>query len=101
MAKHRKEPTPQEVQQDGQGAISQDAPLNELHQDGSAGMHEQVQPSFSELTNDEIAVPCDLESHAIKPAKHHLLAILAERGFVMTDERLQRFKLTAQIRGDQ
>lgn len=28
-----KEPTPQEVQQNGQGAVSQEAPFNVLHQE--------------------------------------------------------------------
>jgi hypothetical protein len=39
MAKHDdREPKPQEAQRDGQGAISQDSLLTELHQEGEAAM---------------------------------------------------------------
>jgi hypothetical protein len=95
MPNQRKEPNPQEVQQDGQGGISQEFPLNELNQEGSARMHEPVQPQKSELTNDEIAVLCDLEGHGSKPTQLHLLASLVERGFIVADALSQRLKLTA------
>jgi hypothetical protein len=57
--------TPQQVQRNGQSAISQDAPLRELHQEGAAAAAERKSPvqlaSTPELTDDEVAVLCDIE----------------------------------------
>src|ERR1700742_5386393 len=95
----RKEPTPQEAQQDGQGAVSQAAPLNELHQDGPAAIDDQTPPvrAVRILTDDEISVLCDIGSDGVtRPERLHLVAILADRGFIATIPagHSQRLKLT-------
>jgi hypothetical protein len=56
---HDREPTPQEVQRDGQSAISQD----KLHQEGDADSDRPVasRPTTPELTDEEVSVLCDIE----------------------------------------
>ena len=74
--KHDSELTPQQVQQNGQSAISQDAPLRELHQEGAGAESEpSVQvASTPELTDDEVAVLCDIEKDgSTKPTKREVV----------------------------
>jgi hypothetical protein len=64
--------TPQLVQQNAQSAISQDAPLRELHQEGAAAGHEPAvqRPSTPELTDEEVSVLCDIEKDgSARPSK--------------------------------
>jgi hypothetical protein len=61
--RHDDELTPQQVQENGQSAISQDAPLRELHLEGVAAESKPAVQvaSTPELTDDEVAVLCDIE----------------------------------------
>jgi hypothetical protein len=55
---------PQEAQRDGQGAISQHHPLRDLHQEGEAANDQPIgstPPTTPELTDEEVAVLCDIE----------------------------------------
>ena len=65
MAQHNdREPNPQEAQRDGQGAISQDNPLRELHQEGEAANDRPIgstPATTPELTDEEVSVLCDIE----------------------------------------
>jgi len=77
--------TPQEVQRDGQSAITQDAPLRELHQDGAAANRKPVvqRPSTPGLTDEEVAVLCDIEKDgATRPSKEPVVESLAGRGLI-------------------
>jgi hypothetical protein len=79
--------TPQQVQQNGQGAISQDAPLRELHQEGAAA--ESKPPvevaSTPELTDDEVAVLCDIEKDgSTRPTKRKVVDNLIDRQLIET-----------------
>jgi hypothetical protein len=97
--KRDSEPTPQQVQQNGQSAISQDAPLSELHQEGATAEHEppvQV-ASTPELTDDEVAVLCDIEKDGLaKPTKRELVKSLIDRQLIETapEGSEERLKLT-------
>jgi hypothetical protein len=98
---HDSELTPQQAQQNGQSAISQDAPLRELHQDGAA-----VEPkppvqvaSMPELTDDEVAVLCDIERNgSIRPTKREVVESLIDRQLVKTafEGSQERLKVTPQ-----
>jgi hypothetical protein len=82
---HDSELTPQEVQQNGQSAISQDAPLTELHQEGAAA--EPTPPvevaSTPELTDDEVSVLCDIEKDGLTRAtKRGVVENLIDRQLV-------------------
>ena len=98
MANNRdSELTPQQVQQNGQSAISQDAPLRELHQEGAGAKSElSVQvASTPELTDDEVAVLCDIEKDgSTKPTKREVGESLIDRrlveaAFEGSEERLK------------
>jgi hypothetical protein len=91
--------TPQQVQRDGQSAISQDAPLRELHQEGaSADDKTAVQrPLTPELADEEVAVLCDIaKDGTTKPAKQQIIECLAGCGLIDTvfEGSLKRLKLT-------
>jgi hypothetical protein len=94
-----REPTPQEAQRDGQGAISQDSPLRELHQEGDVDSDRPVasRPATPELTDEEVSVLCDVERDgSTKCCKQPVVQNLIERGFIVpSDEPLARVKLTA------
>ena len=98
MANNRdSELTPQQVQQNGQSAISQDAPLRELNQEGAGA--ESKPPiqvaSTPELTDDEVAVLCDIEKDgSTKPTKREVVESLIDRrlveaAFEGSEERLK------------
>lgn len=99
MAQKDREPNPQEAQRDGQSAISQDNPLQELHQEGEGNTHYPVVPPVgtSELTDDEISVLCDIErTGSVMSNKEALLAGLAEGGFITSsDKPLSQLKITS------
>jgi hypothetical protein len=86
--RHDSELTPQQVQQNGQSAISQDAPLRELHQEGAATEREpavQVTTSTPELTDDEVAVLCDIEKDgSTRPTKREVVEGLIDRRLIET-----------------
>ena len=94
---HDSELTPQQVQQNGQSAISQDAPLRELHQEGAAAEREPAVQVVStpELTDDEVAVLCDIEKDgSTKPTKREVVESLIDRQLIETtlegsEERLK------------
>jgi hypothetical protein len=91
--------TPQLVQQDGQSAISQDAPLRELHQEGAAADHQlPVQHPFKpELTDEEVSVLCDIERDgSARPSKRKVVESLTSRQLleVISEGALERCKLT-------
>ena len=96
---HDRERTPQEAQRDGQGAISQDSPLRELHQEGDVDSDRPVasRPATPELTDEEVSVLCDVERDgSTKCCKQPVVQNLIERGFIVpSDEPLARVKLTA------
>ncbi len=102
MAKnHDSELTPQQVQQNGQSAISQDAPLRELHQEGAAaeGKPPVQVPSTPELTDDEVAVLCDIERNGtVRPTKREVVESLIDRQLVKTifEGSQERLKVTHQ-----
>ena len=95
--RHDGDLTPQQVQQNGQSAISQDAPLRELHQEGAgAESKPPVQvASTPELTDDEVAVLCDIEKDgSTKPTKREVVESLIDRrlveaAFEGSEERLK------------
>jgi hypothetical protein len=92
--------TPQEAQRDGQSAISQDAPLRELHQEGAAAERDPVVQRLStpELTDEEVAVLCDIEKDGMTgPAKQRVVENLAGRGLIdaVFQGTLKRLKLTS------
>jgi hypothetical protein len=100
MAQHdNREPNPQEAQRDGQGAISQNNPLRELHQDGEAANDRAIGSTAAitpELTDEEVSVLCDVERGAsIHPHKQPVLQRLREQGF-LSEEPLAKVKLTSQ-----
>jgi hypothetical protein len=91
--------TPQQVQRDGQSAISQDAPLRELHQEGASTDDEPAvqRPLTPELTDEEVAILCDIEKDGTtKPVKQQIIECLAGRGLIDTvmEGSLKRLKLT-------
>ena len=98
--KQDSELTPQQVQRNGQSAISQDAPLRELHQEGGAAAERKPvvqRPSTPELTDEEVAVLCDIEKDgSTRPGKQRVVERLAERGLIDTlfEGSLKRLKLT-------
>src|SRR4029079_12436027 len=89
--------TPQQVQQNGQSAISQDAPLRELHQEGVAAESKPLVQvaSTPELTDDEVAFLCDIEKDgSTKPTKREVVESLIDRrlveaAFEGSEERLK------------
>ena len=95
--KDDREVTPQQVQQNGQSAISQDAPLTELHQEGPAAERKPpVQVAATpELTDDEVAVLCDIEKDgSTRPTKREVVESLIDRQLIETafegpEERLK------------
>jgi hypothetical protein len=83
---HR-EPTPQEAQRDGQGAVAQDNPLRELHQDGEAFGQPQRELSRAsrELTDEEVSVLCDIGTGApVREDRQPVIRNLIERGFIVS-----------------
>jgi hypothetical protein len=99
--KHNSELTPQLVQQNAQSAISQDAPLRELHQEGSAAGHQRSvqRPSTSELTDEEVSVLCDIgKDGSFRPSKREVVESLTSRQLieVVFEEAIERRKLTPQ-----
>ena len=92
--------TPHNAQKNGQSAISQDAPLRELRQDGDAdgGTRPARKPTrgTSELTNGEVSALCDIgRDGKVKMADQCLLQSLVARGFVtLSEEPLADLKLT-------
>ena len=97
--KDDREVTPQQVQQNGQSAISQDAPLSELHQEGAGAKREpSVQvASTPELTDDEVAVLCDIEKDgSTKPTKREVVESLIDRRLVEAsfEGSAERLKVT-------
>ena len=91
--------TPQEVQRDGQSAISQDASLRELHQEGGAAGSKPMsaRPTTPELIDEEVAVLCDIERDgSVGSAKQGVVESLAKRGLIDTifEGSLKRLKLT-------
>jgi hypothetical protein len=97
--RHDGELTPQQVQQDGQSAISQDAPLRELHQEGTAAESKPAVQvaSTPELTDDEVAILCDIEKDgSTKPTKREVVESLIDRRFVeaVFEGSEERLKIT-------
>ena len=92
--------TPQDAQKNGQSAISQDAPLRELRQDGGPDVGTRLARTpttrTSELTNGEVSVLCDIgRDGKVKTADKSLLQSLVARGFVtLSEEPLADLKLT-------
>jgi hypothetical protein len=81
----RKEPTPQEVQKGGQGAVSQDNPALALDQSGEAdeATGQKVNLRTRELGDQEVAILCDIGAgQPLKPKDNALLAGLVRKGFV-------------------
>jgi hypothetical protein len=101
MAQHdHREPNPQEAQRDGQGAISQDNPLRELHQEGEAANNRPIgstPATTPELTDEDVSILCDMERDgSTDPHKQPVLQRLRERGFVVfSEEPLAKVKLTS------
>ena len=96
---HDSELTPQQVQQNGQSAISQDAPLRELHQEGAAakGKPPVHVASTPELTDEEVAVLCDIEKDgSTSPTKREVADSLIDRQLIETalEGSLGRLKVT-------
>jgi hypothetical protein len=78
--------TPQEAQQDGQGAISQDRPTLELDE-GGRRLHDNPMPPASvpggPLSDRHIAVLADIGGGQVARGKHrHILAELVAEGFL-------------------
>ena len=90
--------TPQQVQQNGQSAISQDAPLRELHQEGAAESKPPVEvASTPELTDDEVAVLCDIEKDgSTRPTKRKVVDNLIDRQLIETtlEGSVEKLKVT-------
>jgi hypothetical protein len=83
------EPNPQEAQRDGQSAISQQDPLRELQQNGSADSNQAIGPRSTtpELTDEEVSVLCDIERGGSNISKkQRVLQRLVEGGFVMLSD---------------
>jgi hypothetical protein len=85
MAQHNdREPNPQEAQRAGQGAISQDNPLRELHQEGEAANDRPIGSTPATkpgLTDEEVSVLCDIERDgSTHPHKQPVLQHLREQG---------------------
>jgi hypothetical protein len=101
MTQHNdREPNPQEAQRAGQGAISQDNPLRELHQEGEAANDRPIgstPATTPELTDEEVSVLCDIERDgSTHPHKQPVLQNLREQGFVVfSEEPLAKVKLTS------
>jgi hypothetical protein len=95
---HAREPNPQEVQRNGQSAISQDNPATELHQEGDANSDRPagLPPASPELTDEEISVLCDIErDRSAKSHQQPMIKNLIKRGFVVSSEEpLAPIKLT-------
>jgi hypothetical protein len=93
-----REPNPQEAQRNGQGAISQENPLRELHQEGDAYSDRPIGSvaATPELTDEELSVLCDIEKDgSTKSHKQSVVQSLIERGFVVSsEETFARVKLT-------
>jgi hypothetical protein len=95
--KQDSELTPQQVQQNGQSAISQDAPLRELHQEGAAAERKPTVKvaSTPELTDDEVSVLCDIEKYgSTRHTKREVVESLIDRQLIETasegsEERLK------------
>jgi hypothetical protein len=91
---------PQEAQQNGQSAISQEYPLRELRQEGDALSDRParlpVAPA-AELTNEEVAVLCDVgRDGSTKSANQPIVRRLIEQGFIdLSAEPLAQLKLTS------
>ena len=91
--------TPQQVQQNGQSAISQDAPLRELPQEGAAA---ECKPpgevaSPPELTDDDVAVLCDIEKDgSTRPTKREVVESLIDRQLIEPafEGSVERLKVT-------
>jgi hypothetical protein len=86
MARHdHREPNPQEAQRDGQGAISQNNPLRELHQEGEAANDRPIgstPATTPELTDEEVSVLCDIEREgSTHPTQTTGVAALKGTGF--------------------
>ena len=100
MPQHKdREPNPQEAQRDGQGAISQDSPLRELHQEGEPANDRPIASTPAttpELTDEEVSVLCDIERDGFThPHKQAVLQHLREQNFVVfSEEPLAKIKLT-------
>ena len=99
MAKENdRDPNPQQAQQNGQSAISQDNPLRELHQEGDAQSDRPIGSALvtPELTDEEVSVLCDVERDgSTKSGKQPVVQSLIERGFIdSSDGPLARVKLT-------
>jgi hypothetical protein len=83
--KRDSELTPQQVQQNAQSAISQDAPLRELHQEGAASGHQKAvkRTSVPELTDEEVSVLCDIEKGgSARPSKREVVERLTLRQLI-------------------
>jgi hypothetical protein len=97
----RKEPTPQEVQKDGQSAVSQGNPALELDQSGEAdeATGQKVDLRTPELGDQEVAILCDIGAgQPLKSKDNALLDGLIRKGFVRpakTDGASQDYALTA------
>jgi hypothetical protein len=91
--------TPQLVQQNAQSAISQDAPLRELHQEGAAAGNEPAvqRPSTPDLTDEEVSVLCDIEKDgSARLSKAEVVESLTSRQLieVVFEGAFERRKLT-------
>jgi hypothetical protein len=83
------EPTPQEVQRDGQGAVSQENPALELDQSGEAdaATGQKVDLRTPELGDQEVSILCDIGAgQPLKPKDNALLDGLVRKGFVRPAE---------------
>jgi hypothetical protein len=90
--------TPQDAQRNGQSAISQDSPLNELRQEGDARGDRPTgaRSASSELSDEEVSVLCDIgRDGRAKSADQSLVQRLIERGFATSSgDLLPQLKLT-------
>jgi hypothetical protein len=86
---HRHAPSPQEVQCNGQSAISQDSPLTELHQEGKANTDRPADHAIAppELTDEEVSLLCDIGGNCSTTShKFPLTKSLINRGLVLSAE---------------
>jgi hypothetical protein len=95
------EPTPQEVQRDGQGAVSQENAALELDQSGEAdaATGQKVDLRTPELGDREVSILCDIGAgRPLKPKYQELLDGLIRKGFARptkTGDAAARYALTA------
>jgi hypothetical protein len=99
MARGSKEPTPQDVQKNGQSAISQEDSTLELNQLGTGNRRNVSEPrhNVTSLTDQQVAILCDVgDGRKTKPRHRNLLTGLIQGGFVeIHSESVSKYKLSA------